>query len=286
MKRILVTGASGHAGGMVLSALEARGLPVRAAATRPQRLEQPGREVARLDFTDARTWPIALLGCDAVFLLRPPALTDMELTLIPFLDTARASGVTYVVFLSVAGAAQRSWVPHVQVERHLEGGPPGWTILRPGFFAQNLEGAYARDLLEDGRLYVPAGDGRVAFLDVLDVGAVVAELMSDPARHDREHLTLTGPEALTFDEVAARVSRALGRPITYRPATPLGYVWHLVNRRELPLMQALVQAVLHVGLRRGDAQAVDRTVASLLGRDASSLEAYLARLAPSLAPPD
>jgi len=104
VKRILVTGASGHAGGMVLSALEARGLPVRAAATRPQRLEQPGREVTRLDFTDARTWPIALLGCDAVFLLRPPALTDMELTLIPFLDTARASGVTYVVFLSVAGA--------------------------------------------------------------------------------------------------------------------------------------------------------------------------------------
>jgi uncharacterized protein YbjT (DUF2867 family) len=286
VKRVLVTGAAGHAGGMVLSALEAQGQPVRAAGTRVERLQRPGREVVRLDFTDPASWGAALAGCDGLFLMRPPPLADMEHTLCPFLDAARAAGVAHVVFLSVAGAERMRWVPHRAVEQHLEAGPGGWTILRPGFFAQNLEEAYARDLKEDGRLYVPAGGAHVAFLDVLDVGAVTARVLAEPARFEAQHLTLTGPAAPTLAEVAACLSLALGRPIRYQPATLAGYVWHLKVRRGLPWIQVLVQCILHLGVRRGDAEVVAGTVQAVLGREASSLSAYLARRPPALFGPE
>lgn len=291
MGRVLVTGALGNVGREVVRACLALGLPTRAghhevADTRERLGAPPGAdlEVARLDFLDATTWGPALEGCDRLFLLRPPPLGDMERTLLPFLDEARRRGVGHVVFLSVAGAEARSWIPHRKVELHLERRGRDWTVLRCGFFAQNLEDAYRRDLVEEGRLYVPAGDGRVAFIDVHDVGDLTARVLADPAPWKGRFLTLTGPEAVTFGEVAAVLSKELGRAIRYEPASLLGYAWHLRQRRGLPWMQVLVQTVLHAGLRRGDAATVDRTLEAGLGRKPGDLAAYARRRRALLAP--
>lgn len=284
MGRILVSGALGNVGREVLRGCVARGLPTRAAhpsaAVAREHLGAVGGadlEVAALDFLDPATWKPALEGCDRLFLLRPPPLGDMERTLLPFLDEARRSGVGHVVFLSVAGAEERSWIPHRKVELHLERTGTDWTVLRCGFFAQNLEDAYRRDLVEDGRLFVPAGAGRVAFVDVRDVGELAAMVFTDPARWKGRFLTLTGPEALTFDEVASVLSRELGREIRYEPASLPAYGWHLRRRRGLPWMQVLVQSILHAGLRRGDAASVDPTLGASLGRAPGTLEAYARR---------
>jgi uncharacterized protein YbjT (DUF2867 family) len=275
MSLVLVTGASGNVGREVLRACRAAGLSVRAADLSPP----PSLDGAftRLDFTDRTTWAPALLGCDFVFLLRPPPLGDMSTTLNPFVDAAFASGVKHLVFLSVAGAESKSWVPHRAVEDHLASTRGSWTVLRPGFFAQNLGDAYRLDVLEDDRLYVPAGQGRVAFLDVADVGDVTARVFSEPSRFTGRALRLAGPEAVTFGQLAERLSAVVGRPITYVPASIAGYVWHLWRRRRLPLMQVIVQTVLHVGLRSGEAEAVDDVQLELLGRPASTIEGYLAR---------
>lgn len=146
---ILVTGASGNTGREVLRALRERALPFRAGV---RRTGAPP-EVA-LDFRGPRTWDEALQGCRGVFFLRPPAIADVEETLLPFVDRARTLGAEQVVFLSVAGAEKNSFVPHHAVEKHLQAKEAPFTILRPGFFAQNLQDAYLR---EDDRLIVPAG---------------------------------------------------------------------------------------------------------------------------------
>ena len=72
---------------------------------------------------------------------------------------------------------------------------------------------------------------------------------------------------MTFHEVAALLADVLGRPVTYEPASVLGYLAHL-GRQGLPVPQRVVQTLLHVGLRRGDAEQVDPTLARLLGRPA------------------
>ncbi len=262
---ILVTGASGNAGREVVAALAAGRIVAR----------QPGQNgCPRLDFTDPATWPACLEGVRALFLMRPPPIADMAKTLIPFVAAARAAGVAHVVFMSVAGADKAAWVPHHKVEVALAAGPPGWTILRPGFFAQNLADAYLRDIREDARLYVPAGRGQVAFLDLRDLGAVAAQALTDPAAHDRQAYTLTGPRAVTFAEVAALLSAATGRSIHYTAANIPGYVRHL-RRRGVPWGAVAVQTYLHVGLRWGQAATVDPILQRVLNRPAGDIATYI-----------
>lgn len=277
MARVLVTAARGNVGREVAQACSELGFVVRVADRKELALREqfPKLEVARFDFLDSTTWTSALDGCEYVFLLRPPPVGDMEQTLCPFVDVAYAAGVQHIVFLSVAGADRMKWVPHRKVELHLQKVATAWTILRPGFFAQNLQDAYRRDIFEDGRIYVPAGQGRVAFIDVRDVADVAARVFQDPSAFCGQALTLTGPEAMTFDTVATQLSAALGMPIRYEAASILGYAWHLYTQRDMPWMQILIQTILHVGLRRGDAARVDRTLSQLLGRPPRKMEHYI-----------
>jgi uncharacterized protein YbjT (DUF2867 family) len=266
---ILVTGASGNVGKEVVRLLQERSVPFRIGARRADR-----SDAVKLDFLDTSTYAPALTGCRAVFLLRPPAVANTKQTLNVFLDVARSQGVAQVVFVSVAGAGDNPIVPHHAVEQHLRTGSGQWTILRPGFFAQNLGDAYRRDIVEDQRIYVPAGAGRVAFIDVRDVAAVAVAALVDPAPHHGQTYTLTGPAAVTFDQVAADLSAELGRTIRYVPASVLGYPAHL-RRRGLPWGQVIVQTILHVGLRSGQAEAVDPTLTALLDRPPYTIQDYI-----------
>ncbi|WP_431943466.1 NmrA family NAD(P)-binding protein [Micromonospora marina] len=273
----LVTGATGNVGGAVARSLRTAGVALRVAGTDVGELRErfPGIPAARLDFGDARTFDAALDGATALFLLRPPQIARVGPTLNALVDRAARHGVRHVVFASVTGAERNPVVPHHRVERHLRAGGLPYTILRPGFFAQNLADAYRRDIREDHRVYLPAGSGRVAFVDTRDIGDVAAAVLADPAAHRGAAYTLTGPEALDFTQVAALLTETLGRPVRYRAATVGGYLRHL-RRRRVPVTQAVVQTVLHTGLRRGQAERVDPTLPLLLGRPARTLRDYVA----------
>ncbi len=280
---ILVTGAGGNVGSAVLEHLVDGGLPVRAADIDPSRLPD-GPEPVRLDLTDPATFAPALRGVHRVFLIRPPAIARVKPTLNVFLDAAVEAGVQHVVFSSVAGAEGNRIIPHHRVEQHLMASGLDWTMLRPGFFAQNLATAYRTDLRDHDRIHVPAGDGRVAFLDTRDLGEVAAVILADPTGHEGKGYTLTGPHAVTFDEVAQLLSAELDRPIRYDRASILGYLRHL-GRQGLPVPQRLVQTILHAGLRRGDAEDVDPTIERRLGRPARDLADYIVDHSELWAPP-
>jgi uncharacterized protein YbjT (DUF2867 family) len=266
--RVLVTAALGNVGRQVVRACQAQGLVAKHLGE---------LEAVRFDFLDRTSWAEAVRGVDFVFLLRPPPIGDMSTTLNPFIDAAYAAGVKHVVFMSVAGAETKTWVPHRKVEDHLKTTGRAWTVLRPGFFSTNLADAYRPDLLEDDRFYVPAGDGRVAFLDVADIGDVAAKVLSNVEAHRGEAIRLAGPEAVTFTQLAQQLTPVVGRPIRYVAASLVGYVWHLWAVRRLPLMQVVVQTILHVGLRSGEAAEVDDACLRLLGRGPRPLSDYLER---------
>lgn len=129
----------------------------------------------------------------------------------------------------------------------------------PFFFAQNFEDAYLHDIRTADRILLPAGKGRVAFVDLRDVGALAASLRTVPDEHWGQAYHLTGPVACTFDHAAAILTRLTGQRITYRRASVLGYLRHL--RRQ--------------GLSLGQAEAVDGTLGQLLGRPTRDIDAYL-----------
>lgn len=277
MADYLVTGALGNVGSRVVEELLARGRSVRAADMSLDALEErfgDRAEPARLDFNDEFTFAEALDGARRVFLIRPPAIARVGSTLNRFIDHAARNRTETVVFSSVAGADTNTIVPHHRVETHLRTSGIPWTFLRPGFFAQNIGSAYRRDIIENGRIYVTAGEGRIAFIDARDIAAVAALALIDPS-HQGAAYHLTGPQAVTFHQVASILTNQLGRAIAYQPATIPGYYSHL-KRQGLITPHALIQTILHAGLRRGDAEPVTNTVETLLGRPPIPLQTYVA----------
>ncbi len=276
---ILVTGATGNVGEAVVRALLACGLRVIAAgqdvASVTARFGDAVKP-ARLDFLDRTTWDGALLAADHLFLMRPPSIADVERSLNPFVDAARAAGVDHVVFLSVAGAGRNKIVPHRKVEDHLRARSDRFTNLRPGFFAQNLQSAYRDDIVEDDRIYVPAGRKQwVNWIDVRDIAEVAALVLADSEPHRGRDYTLTGPGPVPWSTVVDALSSATGRPIRYQPASVIGYVLHL-RRQGLPRGAIAVQTILHFLLRFGQGAGFDPTLERLLRRPGRSVREYIA----------
>lgn len=269
-----------------MASLRGRGLAHVAADRKPDRVrESLGKDTpaVALDFLDPSTFAGAL-ACRprALFLVRPPPIGNVRNTLNVLIDRAAEAGVEHVVFLSVIGADTQTWVPHHDVEQHLLRSKLAWTFLRAGFFAQNLADAYREDIRSRDLLDLPAGRGRVAFVDVRDLAEVAALAFSDPSLRNQAW-DLTGPEALSFDSVTQILSGILCRRIRYRRASIPGYFLRCLARG-LALRQAAIQTVLHVGIRFGNAERVDPSLERLLGYRPRTLGDYVADHAKLWAP--
>lgn len=279
MTSVLVCGATGNVGKEVVRCLLTRESGVIAAHRQPDRARrQLGEHIktVALDFHDRTTWRAALADADHLFLMRPPAIADVQNNIIPFIDLARAQGVDHIVFLSVAGAGTNKFVPHRKVEDHLRSTSDRFTNLRPGFFSQNLQSAYWQDIVEDNRIYVPAGHRQpVNWIDVRDIAEVAALIFQAPSEHRALDYTLTGPGPVPWSEVVSALSKELGRDIHYEAASLCGYMAHLAQR-DLPMGAIGVQTLLHFLLRFGQGATVDPTLHRLLGRPGTSIQQYIA----------
>lgn len=271
MNRILVTGSTGTVGGSLLAVLGQGGVDVVAGVRDPARL--PGAAARALDFERPETFGAALAGVGRVFLMRPPAIADTKRLLRPFITAARTAGVEQVVFLSVMGVNRA--LPHWQVEQDLQTSGMAWTMLRPSFFAQNLQTAYAAEIREHNWIRLPARNGRTSFVDTRDVAAVAAGVLTAPvAMHAGRAYTLTGPAALSWHRVAELLSAELGRPIVYEPVGLLAFRAAL-HREGVPADFVRVQLLIHLIARVGLAGKVTDTLPELLGRPATPLAVYL-----------
>ena len=212
-----------------------------------------------------------------MFLLRPPHLSRPRRDLIPALERARDLGVDHVVFLSVQGAGTNRAVPHAVVERWLRGSGLSWTFVRAAFFMQNLTGPIGADIRDRSQIVVPAGRGTTAFVDAADVAAVAATALLDPGTHGGRAWTPTGPEALTYHQVADLLSEELNRPIAdARPGT-LRYVVHAGRTLRMPPGMIAVTSAIYSAARLGLAAGLTDDVHAVGGRPPTDLRHFLAR---------
>lgn len=265
---ILVTGALGNVGGQVLQQLLDAGAEVRAADLDPGRLDAPA---VRFDFTDASTWT-AFDGCRVMFLVRPPALSNISRDMVPALEAAKAAGVEHIVLLSLQGAEHNKVVPHAKIEQWLQESGLAWTMVRPSFFMENLSTTHASDIRDRDCLMVPAGSGRTSFVAAEDVAAVATAALLDPQRYRNTAWTPTGPQALTYAEVTAILSDVLGRPIRYGRPGLLRYLHHATSALGLPLPMALVTCAIYTVARLGKADGLTDDVRTVTGRPPIAFE--------------
>lgn len=277
---IVVTGATGNVGFEVLKQLVEAKQKVRAAVVDVEKakemLREKGVDVAevefvRLEFGDETTYAPTFVNADGLFLLRPPAISDTKKLINPAVDAATAAGIKRVAFLSLQGAEKNSVVPHYAIERHLEKSGMDYTFLRAAFFMQNLSTTHREDIKKYNDIFIPAGKGKTAFIDVRDIAAVAVKALTASAEEygrlglRNQGVELTGSEALDYNEIAFILSDVLARPITYsNPSNrKFGKVW---RERGYPLGQILVMEALYTIAKLGWAGHLTNDTQRILGR--------------------
>jgi uncharacterized protein YbjT (DUF2867 family) len=277
---IVVTGATGNAGSEVVRALAARGERVRAFvrdAGRARQVLGEGAELAVGDFADPASVRAALEGADALLLscADDPRRVGWETAAI---DAAVAAGVRRIVKLSAAAAEPGSpvafWDWHGQVEHYLRSCGTDWVILRANWYMSNVLAA-ASGVAAEGRLYAPAGQARIAMIDPRDVGAAAAAVLCSPghggspghgasAGHEGQTYLLTGPRAITYDEVAAGLSAATRRTVEFVDI-PGDAAYQAMTGDGMPGFVAEQIVAMFARLRQGVGAQVSPAVETLTG---------------------
>jgi uncharacterized protein YbjT (DUF2867 family) len=270
---ILVTGATGTIGTEVFRRLAAAGERPRAFVrdahlARTQLSDAAEHIVGDLD--RPQTVEAALVGVDRVFLLTRQSNRQPQQER-HVIDAAVRSGARQLVKLSVFRADDRSPLQiarqHLDTERAVERSGLAYTLVRPVFVMQNLLG-----MVRDGAIRTAAGDGRVAMVDARDVAAVAVAALTS-RRGDRNRYTLTGPQPLSFDEVAEILSEQTGTRIRHVQVAPED-VRNTLERSGVEPWFAEDMATLHSMLADGYEDLVTNDVRTATGTAPGTLAEF------------
>lgn len=250
MTKVLITGATGNVGIEVIKSLQNidHQLDIYAGVRNLNegRIKLSNFKVnfSQFDFTDVMTYKTALDGCEILFLLRPPQISEVEKYFKPIIDTCKENRVKHIVFLSVQGVEKSKIIPHHKIEKLIVDSKIPYTFLRPAYFMQNFTTTLHNDLVNKKRIYLPAGNAKFTLIDVRDIGAVSATILTNITEHINKSYELTCKEKLTFLEMAKIVSNILGIDIHY--ISPNLISFFLTKRKEkTPTMFILVMIMLH-----------------------------------------
>jgi uncharacterized protein YbjT (DUF2867 family) len=228
------------------------------------------------DFADKQSLRGALEGVDAVYLVCSPVreLVELESNMI---DACREAGVKHVVLNSALGAGDfpksfPSW--HRKVEDKLKASGMNYTMLRPNGFMQNLIAYFAPSIRAQGAFYQSTGDAKVSHIDLRDIAAAAAAILRSPSQHAGKIYGLNGPEALSYAEVAEKISKATGRKVQYVEIPPDAQRKALLD---VGMPDFLVTALLELQeyYASGKASKVDGTLESLIHRAPIKMDAFL-----------
>lgn len=203
-KPVLVIGATGKTGRRVAAKLEAKGLPVRRGSR---------NSATPFDWEAPETWASALDGVRSAYvtyfpdLAFPGAVEKLE----SLCEAAKAAGVDHLVLLSGRGEHHARLGEDVVRRSGVD-----FTIVRSAWFAQNYSEGYLRDPILAGILPMPGGDMPEPIIDIDDIADVVVAALTEEG-HKGELYEVTGPRLMTFADMAAELSGALGSPIRHIP---------------------------------------------------------------------
>ncbi|WP_435109844.1 NAD(P)H-binding protein [Nocardiopsis synnemataformans] len=220
----LVTAGQGITGRRATRILREEGFTVRAASRSSEQY---------FDWLDQSSWSPALEGVDAVYLVPfdPEPLTPA------FVRSAVEAGVRRIVLLSgrgvdvpgYGGEGNDAVAYHLAGEEAVRASGVEWTIVRPGWFAQNFSEGFLREDVLGGELRLPTADVPASFVDAEDIAAVAAAALTG-AGHSGQVYELSGPRSLTMGEVASEISEGTGRDVRYVPLSPEGFVAELIRQ--------------------------------------------------------
>jgi NAD(P)H dehydrogenase (quinone) len=275
MDHLVITGATGRLGGRVAARLAAAGFPQRLIVRDPARAPQlPGATVAQADYADPAAVRRALDGAGTVLMVSAAETPDRVAQHRTFVDAAAAAGAGHLVYTSFVGAAPDAVFTlvrdHWATEEHIRASGVPFTILRDNLYADFLPFMVG----DDGVIRGPAGDGRAAVVAQDDIADVAAAVLRDPGTHAGRTYELTGPEALTFAEMAETITRITGRAVSYH-AESVSEAYASRASYGAPDWQVDAWVSTYLAVAAGELAAVSPAVEQLSGHPATSLAELL-----------
>jgi uncharacterized protein YbjT (DUF2867 family) len=236
-------------------------------------LRDAGVELVRADLDDPKSVAAALEGVSSVILVTAASLPQ-EASVVRAATVAGVAQVTKVTTEASADSPIARRRDHHAVEQLLAESGLAHTLLRSNAFMQNLL-ALAPDIATTARFASPSGDGRIGMIDARDVAEVAARIAASPAGHAGRTYRLSGPAALSYDDVAVQLGALLGTTITHDRIT-VAEQEAILLARGFPAAVARANAQALGLFASGDSQWTSPDAASLLGRPATSFAAFAA----------
>jgi len=212
----LVLGGTGKTGRRVAEGLKTSGKAVRIGSR---------SAVPSFDWDNEKNWDACLQGVTAAYISYAPdlAIPGAADAIQAFVGKAKRHGVKRLVLLSGRGEEEAQ-----ACERIVQGAGLEWTIVRASWFNQNFsEGAFV-DMVLNGVITLPAGDQVEPFVDIDDIADIAVAAFTDD-HHVGQIYEVTGPRLMTLTDIAADLSRATGRAITYNDVPHEAFVAEIVK---------------------------------------------------------
>ncbi len=274
---ILLTGVTGKTGGETARQLLQKGGKLRAIVRNEAKaadLKVAGVELVVGDVGDADTVKRALQGAEKAFLTLPNG-KNQEAQEKQFTDLAVAAGVQHLVKMSSMEAVAHAETPipkaHWAVEEHIRASGISWTMVKPNFFMQNLLSS-AAGIKANRKFSLPMGNGTTGMADIRDIAAVCVEVLMGKGHAGRSY-EITGPEVLTFHDVADRFTAVLGENVEYVPMPTDQFRERMKNVLEpwhLNAVCELFREIAEIGLDH-----TTDTFRQLMGREPRSVTQFI-----------
>lgn len=272
MKHIAIVGASGTIGSEIIRQLNASPLRVRAGSRSPDSKKGVSNQLEWrfFDYGDAQSMDAFFQGVNAFFFVAPHTnpLPSVE----KMLAVAEAAGVEELIFSSGRTTGDVLGKPLHELEELVKASSFQWTIFRPGWFMQNFID-FLDPVPRGNRISLPVGKAKTAFIDVRDIGAVAAQLLTRGVLHKRT-LELTSSEAIDHYEVARLISQASGIPIEYHPMEEEPFIQMLQDEWGWSEEEAIFTAYLYAFVAHHKEEEVSPDIAEILGKEPISFATF------------
>ncbi|WP_161980981.1 SDR family oxidoreductase [Streptococcus sp. S784/96/1] len=275
---IALTGVTGKLGGQLARDLSETGIEARLLARRPEAVEKlPHTSIYEAYYDQSQVTVEALTGVDILFMVSGRESEHRVAEHKAFIDAAKLAGVRHIIYTSFFNAALDSTFTlardHAATEDYIKENGFTYTFIRDNFYMD----FFVELAREYGEIKGPAGSGKVSAVVRDDVASVALAILQNPEHYDNQVLDMTGPEALTLGDVAERIGKVWGKPITYIEETvDEAYA----SRKAWPAEQWEYDSWVstYTAIANDELSVVSTDIERILGRPATRLETLIAKL--------